>query len=62
MSNNLKHILPVNVKTRITHTGQKLDTKFKINGKNKEYHKDDLVYNSKCPESTTNADFLRETG
>ena len=57
MSNSLKHVLPVNVKTRVTHTGQKLDTKFKINSKKKDYHKDDLVYNSKCLESTINAEF-----
>ena len=28
MNNSLKHILPDNVKTRVTYTGQKLGTKF----------------------------------
>ena len=62
MSNSSKHILPGNVKTGVTHTGQKLDTKFQIKDKTKDYHKDDLVYYSKCPESTINEDFIGETG
>ena len=62
MNNSLKRILPNNVKTRVTYTGQKLGTKFQNKDKTKDQHKHDLVYYSKCPEPTYNEDYLGETG
>ena len=62
MNNNLKHVLPNNVKTRVTYRGQKLSTKLQIKDKTKGQHKHDLVYYSKRPEPTCNEDYLRETG
>ena len=62
MNNSLKRILPDNVKTRVTYTGQKLSTKLQIKDKTKDRHKHDLVYYSKCPEPTCNEDCLGETG
>ena len=62
MNNSLKRILPDNVKTRVTYTGQKLSTKLQIKDKTKDQHKHDLVYYSKCPEPTCNEDYLGETG
>ena len=51
MNNSLKHILPQNVKTRVTYTSQKLVAKFQI--------KDN--FNSICPEPTCSEDYLGET-
>ena len=62
MNNNLKHVSPNNVKTRVTYTGQKLSTKLQIKDKTKDQHKHELVYYSKCPEPTCNEDYLGETG
>ena len=62
MNNRLKHILPDNVKTRVTYTGQKLSTKLQIKDKAKDQHNHDLVYYSKCPEPTSTEDYLGETG
>ena len=62
MNNSLNRFLPDNVKTRVTYTGQKLDTKFQINDKTKDQRKHDLVYYSKCPERTCHEDYLGETG
>ena len=62
MNNSLKRILPDNVKTRVTYTGQKLSTKLQIKGKTKDQHQHDFVYYSKCPEPTCNEDCLGETG
>ena len=62
MKNNLNRILPDNVKTRVTYSGQKLSTKLQIKDKTKDQHKHDLVYYSKCPEPTCNEDYLGETG
>ena len=62
MKNSLKHILPDNVKTRATYSGQKLSTKLQIVDKTKDQHKHDLVYYSKCPEPTCNEAYLGETG
>ena len=44
MKNSLKHILPNNVKTRVTYSGQKLSTKLQIKDKAKDQQKDNLVY------------------
>ena len=62
MNNSLKRILPDNVKTRVTYTGQKLGTKFQNKDKTKDQHKHDLVYYSKCPEPICNQDYLGKTG
>ena len=48
--NNLQRILPKNVKTRTTHTGIKLGTKFQIKDLTKNHYEHDLIYYSKCPE------------
>ena len=61
VNNNLKPILPNNVKIRVAYTGQKLGTKFQIKDKTKDQHKYDLVYYSKCQEPTFNKDYLGET-
>ena len=39
MNNSLKCFLPINVKTRVPYTGQKLGTKFQIKDKTKDQHK-----------------------
>ena len=62
MNNSIKRILPDNVKTRVTYTGQKLSTKLQIKNKTKDQHKHDLVYYSKYPEPTCHEDYLGETG
>ena len=62
MNNSLKCVLPNNVKTRGTYTGQKHGTKFQIKDKTKGQHKHDLVYYSNCPEPTYNEDYLGKTG
>ena len=62
MKNSLKHILPNNVKTRVTYSGQILSTKLQIKNKTKDQQKHDLVHYSKCPEPTCNEDYLGETG
>ena len=61
MKNSLKRILPDNVKTRVTYSGQKLSTKLQIKDKTKDQHKHDLAYYSKCPETTCNEDYLGKT-
>ena len=61
MSNSLKHILPDNVNTRITYTGQKHGTKFQKKDETEDQHKRDLIYYSKCPEATCNEDYLGKT-
>ena len=62
INNSLKRILPDNVETRVTYTGQKFDTKFQNKDKTKDQHKHDLVYYSKSPEPTYNEGYLGETG
>ena len=62
MKNTLKCLLPNNIKTRVTYTGQKLGTKFQIKDKTKDQHKHDLACYSECPEPTCNGDYLGETG
>ena len=58
MNKSLKRILPNNVKTRVTYTNQKLNTKLQIKDKIKDQHKQDLVYYYKCPEPTCNEDYF----
>ena len=62
MKNSLKRVLPDNVKTRVTYSGQKLSTKLQIKDKTKDQHKHNLVYYSKCPEPNCNEDYLGKTG
>ena len=50
LNRTLKVVLPNNVKTRITSTGQKLNGRFQIIDKINEMHKHDLIYYTKCPE------------
>ena len=62
MNNILKRILPSNVKTRVTYTGQKVDIKFQSKDKTKGQHKHDLLYYNKCPEPTCQEDYIGKTG
>ena len=50
LNKTLKIVLPNNVKTRITSTGQNLNGRFQIIDKINEMHKHDLIYYTKCPE------------
>ena len=52
LNKKLKSILPNNVKTRITFTGQKLSSRFQIKDKINGKHKYDLIYYIKCPEQS----------
>ena len=61
MNNSLKRILPDNVITRVTYTGQKLGKKFQNKDKT-DQHKHDLICYCKCPEPLCNEDYLGETG
>ena len=62
LTKTLKNVLPSNVKTRITYTGQKLNSRFQIKHKINEKHKHDLIYNTKCPEASCTEKYLGETG
>ena len=44
MNNSLKRILPDNVKTRVTYTGQKLGTKFQNKDKNKRINTNTILF------------------
>ena len=52
MNKTLKNVLPGNVKTRITYTGQKLNSRFHIKDQISEKHKHGLIYYTKCPEAS----------
>ena len=62
MNNNIKRILPNNVKTRITYNGRKLGSKFQIKDLTKNQHQHDLIYFSTCTEPNCDKDYLGETG
>ena len=62
LNKTLKNVLPSNIKTRITYTGQKLNSRFQIKDKISEKHKHDLIYYTKCPEEFFTEDYLSETG
>ena len=62
LNKTLKNALPSNVKTRITYTGQKLNSRFQIKDKINEKQKHDLIYYAKCPEEFCTEDYLGETG
>ena len=61
LNKTLKNVLPSNVKTRITYTGQKLNSRFQIKDKINEKHKRNLIYFTKCPEAFCTEDYLGET-
>ena len=61
LNTTLKEVLPSNVKTRITCTGQKLNSRFQIKDKINEKHKHDLIYYTKCPETSFTEEYLGET-
>ena len=54
--------MPNEVNTQITYIGQKLHTSFQIKDKIVQIHKSDLVYYVKCPDQSSNQDYLGETG
>ena len=56
----LKNVLPNNVITCITYTGQKLSSKFQIKDKTDEKHKHNLIYYTNCPEPFCTKDYLGE--
>ena len=58
LNKTLKNVLPSNVKTRITYTGQKLNSRFQIKDKINEKHKHDLIYYTKCPEEFCMKDYF----
>ena len=60
LNKTLKNVLPSNVKTRITYTGQKLNSRFQIKDKINEKHKRNLIYFTKCPEAFCTEDYLGE--
>ena len=62
INKTLKNVLPTNLKTRISYTGQKLYTRFQNQDKINEKHKHDLIYYTKSPEPPCTEDFLGETG
>ena len=61
MNRCIKRIVPNDVNTRITYTRHKLNTRFQIKNKTAQNHKNDLVYNVKCPDQSCNQDYLGET-
>ena len=62
LNKTLKNVLPSNVKTQITYTGQTLNSSFQIKYKTNEKHKHDLSYYTKCPEASCSEEYLGETG
>ena len=56
MNNNIKCILPNNMKTAITYTATVFDTKFHINDATKNQHGQDSINYNKCPKPTCNED------
>ena len=62
LNKTLKNVLPSNVKTRITYTGQKLNSRFQIKDKINEKHKHDLIYYTKRPKKFCREDYLGKTG
>ena len=62
LNKTLKNILPSNVKTRITYTGRKLNSRFQIKDEINEKHQHDLIYYTKFPEEFCTEDYLGETG
>ena len=62
LNKTLKNVLPSNVKTRITYTVHKLNSRFQNKDKINEKHKHCLIYYTKCPEASSTEEYLGETG
>ena len=62
LNKTLKNVLSSNVKTRITYTGQKLDSRFQIKDKRNEKPKHDFIYYTKLAEASCTEEYLGETG
>ena len=58
---NLHKTLKI-VKTCVTYTGQKLNSRFQITDKINEKHKHDLIYYTKSSETSCNENYPGETG
>ena len=58
LNKTLKNVLPSNVKTRITYTGQKINGRFQIKDNINEKHKHDLIYYTKCPKTYCTKEYL----
>ena len=62
LNKTLKNVLSSNVKTRITYTGQKLDSRFQIKDKRNEKPKHDFIYYTKLTEASCTEEYFGETG
>ena len=62
LNKTLKNVLSSNVKTRITYTGQKLDSRFQIKDKRNEKTKHDFIYYTKLTEASCTEEYLGEAG
>ena len=62
LNKTLKNVLPRNVKTCITYTGEKVNGRFQIKDKINEKHKHGLIYYTKCPQASCTEEYLGETG
>ena len=62
LNKTLRNVFHSNIKTRITYTSQKLNSRFQIKDKVNEKHKHDIIYYKKCPEAICTEDYLGETG
>ena len=58
LNKTLKNVLPSNVKTRITYTGQKINGRFQIKDNINEKHKHDLIYYTKCLKTYCTKEYL----
>ena len=61
LNKTLRNVLPSNVKTRISYTGQKLNSRFQIKDEINEKQKHDLIYYTKCPKASCTEGYLGET-
>ena len=61
MKKHLNKSLPTEVKTIVTYQSKKLETKFQLKYKTRFNQQNNLVYYSKCPNKTSNEDYVGET-
>ena len=61
MKKELSKALPSKLKTMVTYQGTKLSTKFNIKDQTKFQHKNNIVYDGKCPNINYKNDYVGET-
>ena len=61
MKKHLNKSLPTEVKTIVTYQSKKLETKFQLKYKTRFNQQNNLVYYSKCPNKTSNENYVGET-